>query len=76
MKKEDEVKKVVVKFERAIDIINRVKSEPEPNFLWTGIPEGSKGLITGAPKTGKTTLAENLAISMCTGRKEFLGLSL
>lgn len=76
MKNEDEEKKTELKFVRAIDIINRVKSEPEPNFLWAGIPEGSKGIITGAPKTGKTTLAENLAISMCVGRKEFLGFPL
>jgi len=70
------VKKRVLSFERGIDIINRVKSEPEPNFIWHGIPVGSKGLITGVAKTGKTTLAENLAISLSVGKKEFLGFEL
>jgi|SRR5690554_3656326 len=65
-----------MKFIKGIDLINRVKNEPEPRFLWRGIPEGSKGLITGVAKTGKTTLAENLAISMAVGRKEFLGFRL
>ncbi|MCM4162156.1 MULTISPECIES: AAA family ATPase [unclassified Arenibacter] len=61
---------VVVK---AIDLINKVKEEPEPSFLWKGIPEGSTGLITGVGKTGKTTFAENLAISLSVGKKEFFG---
>ncbi len=58
---------------RAIDLINKIKEEPEPNFLWNGIPEGSTGLITGVGKTGKTTFAENLAISLSVGKKEFFG---
>lgn len=65
-----------VKFIKGIDLINRVKDEPEPKFLWHGIPEGSKGMIAGVAKTGKTTLAENLAISMAVGRREFLGFEL
>jgi len=65
-----------LKFERAIDIIKKVESDPEPKFLWHGIPEGSKGIITGVAKTGKTTLAENLAISLSTGKKEFMGFPL
>lgn len=70
------VKKEVLRFEKAIDIIKKVRSEPEPVFLWHGIPEGSKGIITGVAKTGKTTLAENLAISLSTGKKEFMGFPL
>jgi len=70
------VKKEVLKFEKAIDIIKKVESEPEPKFLWHGIPEGSKGIITGVAKTGKTTLAENLAISLSAGKKEFMGYPL
>jgi KaiC/GvpD/RAD55 family RecA-like ATPase len=65
-----------LKFERAIDIIKKVESDPEPKFLWHGIPEGSKGIITGVAKTGKTTLAENLAISLSTGKREFMGFPL
>jgi len=58
---------------KAIDLIKRVKREPEPKMLWRGIPEGSIGLITGVAKTGKTTFAENLAISLSVGKKDFFG---
>ncbi len=62
-----------VKITRAIDLIEQVKKEPKPKFLWKGIPEGSVGLITGVAKTGKTTFAENLAISLSVGSKDFFG---
>lgn len=61
------------KVTNAIDLINRIKEEPEPVILWDKIPEGSIGLITGVAKTGKTTFAENLAISLSVGRKEYFG---
>jgi len=70
MKKIDEGKIKVVKL---IDLINEVKKEPEPKFIWRGIPENSYGLITGVAKTGKTTFAENLAISISIGKEEFFG---
>ena len=62
-----------IKITKAIDLINRVAIEPEPKILWNGIPEGSKGLVVGVSKTGKTTLAENLAFSLAVGRKDFFG---
>jgi len=62
-----------IKIVRAIDLINIVKKEPKPKFIWGGIPEGSMGLITGVAKTGKTTFAENLAISLSVGKNEFFG---
>ncbi len=58
---------------KAIDLIKEIENEPEAKILWNGIIEGSKGLIVGIAKTGKTTFAENLAISLATGRKEFYG---
>ncbi len=58
---------------KAHDQINMVMKEPEPKFLFPGIPEGSMGLIAGAPKTGKTTFAENLSISLSVGRNSFFG---
>lgn len=61
---------------KGIDNINKVIKEPEPKFLWNGILEGSKGIITGVAKTGKTTLAENLAISLSVGKEELLGFKL
>lgn len=59
-----------------IDVIERVKQLPEPNFIWKGIPEGSIGLLTGVAKTGKTTFAENLAISMALGRNSFFNFEM
>lgn len=70
IKKSNEEKFNVVK---GIDLIKRVKAEPDPKFVWGGIPECSKGLIAGAPKTGKTTFAENLAICLAVGKKSFFG---
>lgn len=61
---------------KASDLITRVKSEPEPTIIWNGIVEGSKGMIVGLSKTGKTTMAENLAICIAVGKKEYLGLPL
>jgi AAA domain len=60
-----------LKITRGIDLVNKFRSEPRPKVLWNDIMEGSSGLITGVAKTGKTTFAENLAISFAIGRKEF-----
>jgi len=62
-----------LKLIKGIDLIKKVEKTPEPDFIWKGIPVGSKGLITGVAKTGKTTFAENLAISAAVGRKSFFG---
>jgi len=64
------------KITRGIELINKTELEPEPKFVWKGIPEGSKGLFVGVGKTGKTTFAENLAISLSVGRKEFFGFEI
>lgn len=64
------------KITKCIDLINKVREEPEPTIIWNGIVQGSKGLIVGVSKTGKTTLAENIAISIAVGRKEFCGYEL
>lgn len=65
-----------IKIIKGIDLIKKVKSEPKQKFIWDGIPQGSIGLITGVAKTGKTTFAENLAMSLSIGRKEFFGKKL
>jgi len=62
--------KLVVK---ARDLITKFESEPEPVEIWNGIIEGSKGLFVGVSKTGKTTFAENLAISIAVGKTSFYG---
>lgn len=73
MKEKEQVK---VKVKKLIDLIKEVEKEPLPKFIWKGIPENSTGLIVGPAKAGKTTLAENLAISLSIGRKEFFGSKL
>lgn len=65
-----------IKIIRAADLHKKLKEEPEPKIVWNGIVEGSKGLIVGVSKTGKTTLAENLAISLAVGKTEFFGYPL
>lgn len=67
------VSKGSIKVIRNIDQINEVRKEPDPKLLWGGIPEGAVGLISGVAKTGKTTFAENLAISLAVGKKSFFG---
>ncbi len=61
---------------RAKDLFYKVQNQPDPKIVWNGITEGSKGLIAGVSKTGKTTLAENLAISLAVGRKDFFNFPL
>jgi RecA-family ATPase len=55
------------------DLVQQEMEKPEPVELWRGIVEDSFGLIAGVGKTGKTTMAENLALSFACGRKEYLG---
>ena len=59
--------------ETIASMMERIAQEPQPKMIWDGIFEGSKGLIVGISKTGKTTFTENLVISMAVGRKEFFG---
>jgi KaiC/GvpD/RAD55 family RecA-like ATPase len=62
-----------LKLVKGIHLIKEIENTPEPDYIWKGIPEGSKGMIVGVAKTGKTTFAENLAISAAVGRKSFFG---
>lgn len=66
----NEERKLVVK---AMDLIKKFENEPEPVEIWNGIIEGSKGLFVGVSKTGKTTFAENFAISLAVGKLSFYG---
>lgn len=60
-----------IKIEMAYDQIQDFKKEPEAKVLWDGIAEGRFGLMCGVAKTGKTTFAENIAISLAVGRTEY-----
>lgn len=46
---------------------------PEPRSIYRGIILPSLGCFFGPAKSGKTTLAENLAFSIAAGRDDFLG---
>jgi RecA-family ATPase len=50
-------------------------SEPIP-FLWSGIKKNSYGFIFGPSKSGKTTLAENLGLSIVMKKPDYLGMPL
>ena len=57
-------------------LMQRAKNEPETPFIWSGIKENSFGFIFGPSKSGKTTICENLAMSMVAGITEFMGHSI
>jgi KaiC/GvpD/RAD55 family RecA-like ATPase len=42
-------------------------------FIYGGIKKGSFGYVFGPSKSGKTTICENLALSLVCGKTEFLG---
>lgn len=55
------------------DMMQRVKGEPPQKMLYSGIKENSIGFIFGPSKSGKTTLGENIALSIAAGLDEYLG---
>lgn len=57
-----------------IDCMSQKLAEiPDPPRIFRGIIEPSLGCFFGPSKSGKTTLVENLAFSIASGRQEFLG---
>lgn len=55
------------------DIVSKM---PKPVQIWRGLNEGNFGYIYGPSKAGKSTFAENLAISLAIGKKSFWGYKL
>ncbi len=53
------------------DLIRRAKEEPPAPLIWSGIGPNSLGFIFGPPKSCKTTIAENLAMSLAANRTCF-----
>jgi len=53
--------------------IEDVRKEGPIPFIWGGIKEGSFGYVFGPSKCGKTTFCENLAMSLVSDKKEYLG---
>ncbi|WP_162427272.1 AAA family ATPase [Pontibacter pudoricolor] len=58
------------------EAIATAKDLPETEFLWSGINKKGVGFIFGQSKSGKTTLCENLGMSLAAGLDTFLGSSL
>ena len=56
------------------ELINRYEGIKPPKTFWGGITPKSVGFIFGLAKSGKTIICENLALSIASGRKNFLGL--
>ena len=54
-------------------LIHRANTEPDTPFIWSGIKENSFGFIFGPSKSGKTTICENLAMSLVAGLTDFMG---
>ncbi len=75
-KEQNELAKVAkVKYTTALgEMMERVKNEPKQRFIYSGIKEYSLGVIYGAPKSGKSSYAECLAMAIASGEKDYLGL--
>jgi RecA-family ATPase len=59
---------------RTIDaLIAEAENYPELNFIWKGIKEHTLNIIAAPPKIGKTTLCENLGMSIAAGNDNYLG---
>ena len=54
--------------------MQRVAAEPKPKFIYSGIKEGSVGIVFGPSKSGKTMYCENLLQSMVSGQSSYLGM--
>ena len=46
---------------------------PPTKYLWSGIKEGSCGLVFGPSKSGKTIFCENLAMNIAIGKNNYFG---
>ncbi|MEQ9265032.1 MAG: AAA family ATPase [Balneolaceae bacterium] len=55
------------------EVIEFVENQPELEFIWGPISEGTTGIVVGPAKLGKTTLTENLSCNIAAGRDSFLG---
>lgn len=74
MKNTKEVNKFkLVTLKELGDIVSKM---PKPVPIWRGINEGNFGYFYGPSKAGKSTCAENLAMSIACGRSEFWGYKL
>ena len=58
------------------DLVSRVDEEPALNFIWQGIKEKTMNFIVAPSKVGKTTLCENLGMSIAAGCQQYMNSTL
>jgi archaellum biogenesis ATPase FlaH len=58
------------------EMIRRIENEPTPEFIYSGIKEGSVGIVFGPSKSGKTMFCENLGMAIAAQQQHYLGLEL
>jgi archaellum biogenesis ATPase FlaH len=58
------------------EMIRRIENEPAPEFIYSGIKEGSVGIVFGPSKSGKTMFCENLGMAIAAQLRNYLGLEL
>jgi archaellum biogenesis ATPase FlaH len=73
---QDENKKETKQFLTFAEIRKERETQPPVKYLYSGIKEGSFGLVFGPSKSGKSIYCENLGMSLAVGRKNFLGYQL
>lgn len=77
MLQQTEAKKKLHPFLTPIGVmIEKVSTEPPLEMVYQGIVEGSIAIVFGTPKSGKSTWAENLLISIAAGMDNYLGQDL
>jgi hypothetical protein len=57
-------------------LLEKIAGTPEPPKIYRGIMNPSVGCFFGPAKSGKTTLVENILLSIAAGLPEFLGESI
>ena len=70
--KTENVIKKEMHFQPIDELINIVKDLPKENFYYEGIKENSLNLLIAQAKIGKTTWAENLAMTIAAGYNKYL----
>lgn len=65
-----------ISFFTPLELIEYSKTIPEQKFIWGPIVEKSTGLFVGPPKSSKTTLAENFALSVAAEKDSFLSFNI
>jgi archaellum biogenesis ATPase FlaH len=58
------------------EMINQVAGEPQSRYVYSGIMEGTVGVVFGPSKSGKTMFCEGLGMAIASGQTSYLGHSI